>query len=109
MTDVEMTTREAAAYLSERTVFRVNADILYGLRALKTGPLVEKRGRRLVYTRERLDAFLREFGMDPRLWHTGYSRAQIAELRARGIHEPAVEELIRAMDPDPDGWDPDDA
>lgn len=39
-----------------------------GLRYLDIGPVVEKRGSRLVYRKSALDAFLRENSSDPEVW-----------------------------------------
>lgn len=65
----EMSTREAVAYMNEWTDFAINTEILYKLRSLQRGPIAEKRGRRLVYRRTALDAFLTENGTNPDQWH----------------------------------------
>lgn len=46
--DMEMTTKEAAAYLSGPVGCEIDARIMYGLTSLGRGPVVEKRGHRLV-------------------------------------------------------------
>jgi hypothetical protein len=63
--DMELTTKEAAAYLSGPVGHSLSPKLLYGLRSLDRGPVVEKRGRNLVYRRSALDAFLRENGTNP--------------------------------------------
>lgn len=69
--DMEMTTNEAAAYLSGPVGFELSAKFLRGLRYVSRGPVVEKRGSRLVYRKSTLDAFLRENGSDPTAWYAG--------------------------------------
>jgi hypothetical protein len=54
-------------------------------------------------------AFLAEWGTDPRQWAAGFSRDTVASLHDRGIHDPEIEALARDLDPDPDGWHPNDA
>lgn len=54
--DVEMTTYEAAAYLSDPVGFELTAKFLRGPRHVSRGPVVEKRGSRLVYRKSTLDA-----------------------------------------------------
>lgn len=105
----EMTTREAVAYLNEWLDFPISTRALYAARSAMGVPEAEKRGRWLVFRASVLDAFLAEFGTDPMKWYSGFARGQINSLRARGINDPQIEGLIRAIDPDPDGWRPDDA
>lgn len=105
----EMSTREAVAYLNEWVTTPISPKVIYGMRSLIGQPAAEKRGRRLVFTRAQLDVFLAEYGRDPMRWHVGWSRDSIADLRARGIHDPQIEEVIRMLDPSPDDWHPDDA
>ncbi|MCZ4301555.1 hypothetical protein [Microbacterium oxydans] len=104
----EMTTREAVAYLSERTVHPINMKIIHNLRTLGCAPVAEKRGGRLVFRREALDAYLAEFGTNPDVWHAGFARYRISELHARGIYDPALEAMFRAIDPDADAVVPSD-
>ena len=80
--DMEMTTKEAAAYLSGPVGFEISVKFLYGLRSLSRGPVVEKRGRRLVYRKSTLDAFLRENSTDPTAWYAGMWREVANDLRA---------------------------
>lgn len=105
----EMTTREAVAYLNEWLDYPINAKIMYSLRCDGRAPVAEKRDGRLVFRRASLDAFLAEYGTDPKLWTAGFSRHAIDDLHARGIYDPQIESFIRAFDADPDGWHPDDA
>jgi hypothetical protein len=63
--DMEMTTNEAAAYLSGPVGFTLSAKLVRDLRYLDRGPVVEKRGSRLVYRKSALDAFLTEYGTTP--------------------------------------------
>lgn len=105
----EMTTEQAAAYLAEYLPLRVDARMVYLMRGSLGQRVAEKRGRRLVFTKAGLDAFLAEFGTDPSRWLAGRSQKHIADLRARGINDPAIEALMRSTDPDPDGWNPADA
>jgi|GEM_PF-6713007 len=104
----EMTTREAVAYLSERTVHPINAKIIHNLRTLGCAPVAEKRGGRLFFRRDALDAYLAEFGTDPDVWHAGFSRYRISELHARGVYDSALEAMFRAIDPDADAPLPSD-
>lgn len=69
--DMEMSSKEAAAYLSGPAGYTLNAKFVRGLRYLDIGPVIEKRGSRLVYRKSALDAFLRENGSDPEVWMQG--------------------------------------
>lgn len=46
---MQMTSKEAAAYLSGPVGFEVSANFFRNLRYVSRGPVVEKRGSRLVY------------------------------------------------------------
>lgn len=111
--DMEMTTKEAAAYLSGPVGFTLNTKIMYNLRGLRRGPMAEKRGSRLVYRKSALDAFLRENGTDIFKWTEGMWQdvadqlSAISEARPDLNYGPLIEHL-RERDPD-DGWDPDKA
>lgn len=63
--DMEMSSKEAAAYLSGPVGYTLSQEFLHCLRYVGRGPLVEKRGARLVYRIAILDAFLLEHGTDP--------------------------------------------
>jgi hypothetical protein len=69
--DMEMTTKEAAAYLSGPVGYTISPKFMYGLKASARGPVVEKPGKNLVYRRSALDALLRENGTDPLFWMAG--------------------------------------
>jgi hypothetical protein len=56
--DMEMSTKEAAAYLSGPVGYALSTKAMYGLKSLGRGPVTEKRGRNLVYRKSALDAFL---------------------------------------------------
>lgn len=110
--DMEMSTKEAAAYLSGPIGYTLNTKIMYGLKALDSGPIVEKRGRRLVYRRSALDAFLRENGTDPQVWIQGIFRNVADELRVISAARPHLKfegliETLDKRDKDKDDWDPD--
>jgi hypothetical protein len=108
--EMEMTTKEAAAYLSGPVGYTINAKIMHGLKSTGRGPIVEKRGWRLVYRRSALDAFLRENGTDPQVWIEGLFRNVADQLRVITVARPDLqfEALIEAMDQrDKDDWDPD--
>lgn len=106
--DMEMTTNEAAAYLSGPAGMTLSAKLVRSLRYLKRGPLVEKRGSRLVYRKSALDAFLAEYGTNPHLWTEGVWRDIAGRLRATG--DPGFNGLIEIFEErDPADWDPDQA
>jgi hypothetical protein len=111
--DMEMTTNEAAAYLSGPVGYTVSAKSLRDLRYVSRGPVVEKRGARLVYRKSTLDAFLQENGTNPVTWYAGMWQEVAGRLRAiadaRGDDgfNPLIETLEK-RDP-PDEWDPDQA
>lgn len=108
--DMEMSTKEAAAYLSGPVGYTVSPRIMYGLKSLNRGPVVEKRGRNLVYRKSALDAFLRENGTDMRVWIEGIYRDVADQLRAISAQRPDLQfgPLVEALDDrDPEGWDPD--
>lgn len=79
--DMEMTSKEAAAYLSGPVGFTLSLMFLRGLRYVDKGPVVEKRGSRLVYRKSALDAFLSENGTDPEAWMVGMWRDVAGQLR----------------------------
>lgn len=106
--DMEMTTNEAAAYLSGPVGMTLSAKLVRSLRYLDRGPLVEKRGSRLVYRKSALDAFLAEYGTNPYLWTQGVWREIAEQLRATG--DPGFNGLIETMEErDPVDWDPEQA
>ena len=108
--EMEMTTKEAAAYLSGPVGYPISTKAMYGLKDIGFGPAVEKRGRRLVYRRSALDAFLKENGTDPQVWIEGHWRRMADNLRAFSRENPEADftELADAIDEPPaDGWDPD--
>ena len=111
--DMEMTTNEAAAYLSGPVGFELSAKFLRGLRYVSRGPVAEKRGSRLVYRKSTLDAFLRETGTDPTAWYTGMWREVAGQLRAiaEATDDDGFDPLIETLEKrDPVGdWDPDQA
>lgn len=110
--DMEMSTKEAAAYLSGPVGFTISAKLMYGLRSTGRGPVVEKRGRNLVYRKSALDAFLRENGTDPMAWIEGVFRDVADQLRVISAERPDLQfgPLIETLDKrDNDGWDPDQA
>jgi hypothetical protein len=111
--DMEMTTNEAAAYLSGPVGFEVSAKFLRNLRYVSRGPVVEKRGSRLVYRKSTLDAFLRENSTDPTAWYAGMWREVAGQLRviAEATGDDGFNPLIETLEKrDPrDEWDPDDA
>ncbi|WP_104044045.1 helix-turn-helix domain-containing protein [Arthrobacter sp. ZGTC412] len=80
--DMEMTSKEAAAYLSGQVGFEVSTKFLRNLRYISRGPVVEKRGSRLVYRKSTLDAFLTENGTDPTAWYAGMWREVAGQLCA---------------------------
>lgn len=63
--EAEMSTAEAAGYLSGLVGYSVSAEVLDSLSALGRGPVAENQGQSLRYRRSALDAFLRENGTDP--------------------------------------------
>jgi hypothetical protein len=110
--DMEMTTGEAAAYLSGPVGFTISPKLMYGLRSLHRGPVAEKRDRNLVYRRSALDAFLRENGTDPLAWTAGVWRDVADQYRAVTAGRPELrsEELLETLESrDRDDWDPDEA
>ncbi|MEQ4568459.1 helix-turn-helix domain-containing protein [Paenarthrobacter sp. CAP02] len=111
--DMEMTTNEAAAYLSGPVGFDLSAKFLRGLRYVSRGPVVEKRGSCLVYRKSTLDAFLRENGSDPTVWYAGMWREVAGQLRAiaDSTGDDGFNPLIQTLEKrDPrDDWEPDDA
>ena len=110
--DMEMTTKEAAAYLSGPVGFSLNTKIMYGLRSVRRGPVAEKRGARLVYRKSALDGFLRENGTDIVKWTEGMWRDVADEVRAISEDRPDLRfgSLIETLDKrDKRDWDPDQA
>lgn len=107
--EMEMTTNEAAAYLSSPVGSTLSAKLVRGLRYLDRGPVVEKRSSRLVYRKSALDAFLTEYGTNPNMWTQGSWREVAVQLRRTG--DPGFNDLIETLerrDP-PDEWDLDQA
>lgn len=80
--DMEMSSKEAAAYLSGPVGYTMSAEFLRSLRYVGRGPLVEKRGARFIYRKATLDAFLLEHGTDPAAWYAGMRRELAEEIRA---------------------------
>ena len=72
--EAEMSTSEAAAYLSGLVGYSVSAEVLDSLNALGRGPVAENQGQSLRYRRSAIDAFLREYGTDPTGWMAGVWR-----------------------------------
>lgn len=106
----EMTTAEAAAYLSEHADYPVSTKYIYLLRSAGRGPIVEKRGSRLVFRREALDAFLAENGTDPERWIGPWAKQVVEQLRSvLGYRDEQLESFVEALDPMKDDLDPDDA
>lgn len=110
--DMEMSTKEAAAYLGGPVGYAINTKIMYSLKALGRGPVVEKRGRNLIYRRSALDAFLRENGTDPMAWTAGVWRdiADQYEAATKGRPDLQAAEFVASLRSlDDDEWDPDQA
>lgn len=109
--DMEMSSKEAAAYLSGPAGYTLNAKFVRGLRYLEIGPIVEKRGSRLVYRKSALDAFLSENGTDPEVWIQGGWKKVADQLRgiAEATGDTGFGPLIETLDErgPRDGWDPD--
>jgi hypothetical protein len=108
--DMKMTTNEAAAYLSGPAGYTISTKIMYNLKSLNRGPVVEKRGRALVYRRSALDAFLRENGTDPLVWMAGVWRDIADQYVAATDNRPGLrsEQLLETLrSRDEDDWDPD--
>lgn len=110
--EMEMSTKEAAAYLSGPVGHAINTKIMYNLKALGRGPVVEKRGRSLIYRRSALDAFLRENGTDPMVWTAGVwrdiaDRYEAATAGRPDLQSESLVETLRSLDAD--DWDPDQA
>lgn len=94
-----MSSKEAAAYLSGPVGYTLSAEFLRSLRYVGRGPLVEKRGVRLVYRKATLNAFL--LGGN---WLRRFVRWSAAT--GVGGFEPLIETLEKR---DPEDWDPDHA
>ena len=110
--DMEMTTKEAVAYLSGPVGLPLSTKFMYCLRGVRRGPVAEKRGSRLVYRKSALDAFLRENGTDITKWTEGMWRDVADDLRAISAVRPDMNfgPLIETLDErDPVDWDPDEA
>ncbi|WP_026537064.1 hypothetical protein [Arthrobacter sp. 9MFCol3.1] len=111
--DMEMSSIEAAAYLSGPAGYTLNAKFVSGLRYLDVGPVVEKRGSRLVYRKSALDAFLSENGPDPEVWIQGGWKKVADQLRgiAEVTGDTGFDQMIETLDirGPQDGWDPDQA
>lgn len=94
---MEMTSKEAAAYLCGPVGYTLSSKFVRGLRYLEMGPVGEKRGSRLVYRKSALDAVLREHGADPQVWiQPGWKKVSD---QLRGIREAT---RSRAL---PCGWE----
>ena len=111
--DMEMTSKEAVAYLSGPVGYTLSTKFLRGLTYVDKGPVVEKRGSRLVYRKSALDAFLSENGTDPGAWMAGMWRDVADQLRgiAATTGDTGFDGMIEALekhDP-PDDWVPDAA
>ncbi|GAA1759399.1 hypothetical protein GCM10009712_05040 [Pseudarthrobacter sulfonivorans] len=63
--DAEMSTAEAAGYLSSLVGCSVSAEIMDSLRAPGRGPVADNQGQNMRYRRSAIDVFLRENGTDP--------------------------------------------
>lgn len=112
ISDMELTTKEAAAYLSGPVGYFLSPKLLYGLRSLRRGPVAEKRGRNLVYRTSSLDAFLRENGTNPLDWMAGVWRNVADQYAAATADDPELqsEDLIETLKSrEKDDWDPDQA
>jgi hypothetical protein len=110
--DVEMSTAEAAGYLSGLVGYSVSAEVLESLRALGRGPVAENQDQSLRYRRSALDAFLRENGTDPMAWMAGVWRNVADQYEAATAEHPELQsaQLIEKWrSRDSDGWDPDKA
>lgn len=111
--DMEMTSKEAAAYLSGPVGLQLSTKFVRDLKYISKGPIVEKRGSRLVYRKSALDAFLRENGTDPTAWFAGVWREVAGRLRdiAEATDDDGFDPLIGLLEKrDPsDKWDPDQA
>lgn len=108
--DMEMTAKEAAAYLSGPVGHPLSTKVMYGLKATGRGPVVEKRGRNLVYRRSALDAFLQENGTNPLVWIEGLYRDVADQLRSISADRPDLhfDPLIETLESrDKPDWDPD--
>ena len=110
--EAEMSTAEAAAYLSGLVGYSVSAEVLDSLNALGRGPVAENQGQSLRYRRSAIDAFLREYGTDPTGWMAGVWRNTADQYEAATAEHPGLRsaELIEEWrNRDSDGWDPDQA
>ena len=110
--DAEMSTAEAADYLSGLAGYTVSAEVLDSLRALGRGPVAENQGQSLGYRRSALDAFLRENGTDPMAWIAGVWRNAADHYEAATVEHPELrsDQLIKEWrNRYSDGWDPDKA
>ena len=107
--DMEMSSKEAAAYLSGPAGYTLTAKFVRGLRYLDIGPMVEKRGGRLVYRKSALDAFLSENGKDPEVWIQGGWKKVADQLRgiAEVTGDAGFDQMIETLDKrgPQDGWD----
>lgn len=109
--DIELTAKEAAAYLTGPVGFTISTKVMYNLKALSKGPVVEKRGRNLVYRRSALDAFLVENGTNPHVWIAEAYRAVADQLRDISDSRPNMdfEGMIDVLENrDKEDWDPDE-
>jgi hypothetical protein len=110
--EAEMSTAEAAGYLSALVDFSVSAEYLESLNALGLGPAAENQGQGLRYRRSAIDAFLREYGTDPTAWLAGVWRNTADQYEAATAEHPELRspELIEKWrNRDNDDWDPDKA
>ena len=108
-----MTSKEAAAYLSGPVGYTASTKFRRNLRYVRRGPVVEKRGSRLVSRKSTVDAFLRENGIDPAAWFAGMWREVVGQLPAiaEATGDDGFNPLIETLEKrDPqDNWDPDQA
>lgn len=110
--EAEMSTAEAAGYLSGLVGCSVSAEVLDSLSALGRGPVAENQGQSLKYRRSALDAFLRENGTDPMAWMAGVWRNVADQYEAATAEHPELRsaKLIEEWrSRDSNGWDPDKA
>lgn len=89
--DMELNTKEAAAYLSGPTGMQISTKFLYALKHAGLGPSVSKPAGRLVYRRSALDAYLTEYGTNTEDWLAGSLDRIINQIRAvTGQSDPAL-------------------
>lgn len=74
---MEMTTQEAAAYLSGPVGYTISPRVMYGLKSFGLGPIVEKRGSRADKGRPRAT---------PEPWRTTNNRSFLRSCFCGGLH-----------------------